>query len=176
MVEILPNWHPMLVHFSITLLFFTCVVQMFVCIRSPAERHPIHYVMKWLVALGIVSVIAAVSSGFYAYQSLELDGPAHKEMMMHRNYALGSMCVFLSGAIIYAFFSSSLRSLACLCFILAFLLVAITGFHGGELVFRHGLGVMPQTKTESPPGSVVPQHFQMPQETESEAEPQFSDK
>ncbi|CAM3684057.1 hypothetical protein VA7868_04255 [Vibrio aerogenes CECT 7868] len=145
MIEILPNWHPMLIHFAISLLFFTGAAQIFICIRSPGEQHPIHFVMKWLVVGGAISVIAAVGSGFHAYESLSLDGPAQAEMMMHRNYALGTTCVFLAGAIIYLFFSSSLRSLACLCFILALLLVTITGFHGGELVFRHGLGVMPQT-------------------------------
>jgi len=75
-------------------------------------------------------------------------------MTDHRNWAVTTAAVFLSGAILY-FVRPSLRgSLVGVLMIASASLVAITGFKGGEVVYRYGLGVMslPQVSEASKNG------------------------
>jgi ketosteroid isomerase-like protein len=97
---------------------------------------------KWLVILAFLSVLLTIGSGLQAYYSVNHDGPSHLAMTDHRNWAFATGGVYILAMLIY-FFNAKLRqSLAGILFVTAFVLVSVTAFKGGELVYRHGLGVM----------------------------------
>ena len=143
MVEIIPNWHPMLVNFTVTLLIITGVLQLINWLsRSDSERTTILVVQKWMVLVSSLSVIATVATGLYAYYTVAHDTPSHVAMTNHRNWALTTTAIFLAGAVLYFALPRLRQTLAGTCFVAALVLVSITGYKGGELVYRHGLGVM----------------------------------
>ena len=89
-----------------------------------------------------MAVIATLATGLNAYYTVNHDTPSHVAMTDHRNWAFVTAAVFLIGAALFRLRPAWRQSVSGACFFIALLLVTVTGFKGGELVFRHGLGVM----------------------------------
>ncbi|MCZ6829199.1 MAG: DUF2231 domain-containing protein, partial [Gammaproteobacteria bacterium] len=143
MIEIVPNWHPLFVHFTVTLLAIAGVLQLILWLtREKAGWTLLVAAQKWLILISSVAVIATVATGLYAYYTVDHDTPSHVAMTDHRNWAFVTAAVFLIGAALFRFRPAWRQSVSGSCFVLALLLVTVTGFKGGELVYRHGLGVM----------------------------------
>ena len=89
MIEIIPNWHPMLVHFTVGLLSLS--VFLHVLARLPLSsslRGEWRIVAEWLLWLGGVFALATAVTGWLAYNSVEHDDVSHAAMTTHRNWAL----------------------------------------------------------------------------------------
>lgn len=73
-IEIIPNWHPILVHFTIALLSVSVVL--FIA-ESFVRKHPLHIqlvtVARWNLWLGAVAAIAP------SLQDLTLSTPCRTE-------------------------------------------------------------------------------------------------
>jgi len=146
MIEILPNWHPVFVHFTIALLSMSVVF--FLIQAFLPEKHrwqvPVSTLSKANLWLGTGFAIITAIAGWFAYNSVSHDTPSHAAMTDHRNWALATLAVF----IILAFWSALFRhqKKAPTLFVIAILiaggLLASTGWHGAEAVYRYGLGVM----------------------------------
>lgn len=142
MIEIIPNWHPIFVHFTVALLIICGIFQAILwSLPSKASITAIS-AQKWLVLLGAVAVLATVGTGLQAYYSVNHDTPSHLAMTDHRNWALATSAVFLIGAALFYIFPRRRQSIAGIFFVAALILVSITAYKGGDLVYRHGLGVM----------------------------------
>lgn len=153
MVDIIPNWHPLLVHFTISFVVLTGALQLLAWFRPALDRNAAFEVtLKWLVVLSALAVIATVLAGLSAYNSVAHDTPSHLAMTDHRNWGLVTAITFLLGATLFFILPASRRFLAGSCFIGALLLVSVTGYKGGELVYRYGLGVMSLPQVESSDG------------------------
>lgn len=146
MPEIIPNWHPLVVHFAIGLL--STSVALFVLGRVLVQ-HPLGPsltgVARWNLALGTAAALGAVATGWQAYNTVAHDGPSHANMTVHLRWALGTLAAFLLAAAI-AWFDRR-RPAGASAVLLALLLpagaaLAVTGWYGAENVYRHGLGVM----------------------------------
>ena len=146
MIEIIPNWHSVFVHFPIA--FATASVFFFVAARllkgKTLAAQCLHTGRWMLRAAAIFACIAAVF-GWLAFNSVEHDEAGHLVMALHRNWALGA----LGALILLAVWDLSFRRTAkpptsefLILLIGGWLLVASAAWHGGELVYRHGLGVM----------------------------------
>jgi uncharacterized membrane protein len=143
--DILPNWHPIFVHFTIalfgisTLLFFVAR-----CIRSEEWSRFLTRAAHLNLLLGAVLTFGTVGAGLYAYYTVAHDGPSHRAMTDHRNWALVAACVWW----LLALWSLAVvRNGVAACSFLGALLVAagilaVAGFKGGEAVYRYGVGVM----------------------------------
>ena len=89
MINILPNWHPILVHFTIALYTTSFLLYFFVLISperswtSPCLTTA--YVNLWL---GGIFTILTVIAGFYAFSTIDHPKVAHEPMQIHRNWAL----------------------------------------------------------------------------------------
>ncbi len=143
MIEIIPNWHPVFVHFTVTFLIITGVLQLMIWFFSKeTDQNTLAQVRKWLVLIGSIIVIVTVATGLQAYNTVVHDSISHIAMTEHRNWALVTAAVFLTGAALFYILPGRRESIAGGFFIAAFLLVLVTGYKGGELVYRHGLGVM----------------------------------
>ncbi|MAU40067.1 MAG: hypothetical protein CMF31_00425 [Kordiimonas sp.] len=141
-IEIIPNWHPIFVHFSVALLSVSGV--MFLA-STLLKKEQLFVVARWNLWLGVAITIGTVAAGFYAYNTVAHDGPSHAAMTDHRNWALGAASLF---ALLAVWSLAKHRTadkaspLFIACILIATGLLAVTGFKGGEAVYRHGLGVM----------------------------------
>lgn len=153
MIEIIPNWHPLFVHFTVALLSLSVL---FFILEKPL--HETEYGDNFLVFaryclwLGVLISFITVLAGWDAYNTVDHDTPSHEAMTAHRNVALITFGLFIAAAIWLAA-SSALRECASWIFI-GFLLIAtgmliVTGNKGAELVYQFGLGVESLPKKEA---------------------------
>ncbi len=141
-MEIIPNWHPLFVHFTVSLLLLAGALQIIVWFRKPTPDSALRHALKWLLVTASVAVVATVATGLQAYYSVNHDTPSHLAMTDHRNWALATAAVFLLAVAIFLWKPGLRNGVAGTGLLLAAVLVSVTGLKGGELVYRHGLGVM----------------------------------
>ena len=94
-VEIIPNWHPIFVHFTVAL--FSTATGLFVLGTVAGKKEwsktvlTAAHINLWLGALATIATIAA---GLYAYNTVNHDAPSHLAMTDHRNWAFGTAALF----------------------------------------------------------------------------------
>ncbi len=143
MIEIIPNLHPIFVHFTVAILTINGVLQLLLWLfKDKAKSENILFTQKWLVSLGVFAVLTTLASGLFAYFSVSHDSPSHLAMTDHRNWAMVTAAISLLGAAFYFMLPNNRQLLAGSCFVVSLLLVSVTAFKGGEVVYRYGLGVM----------------------------------
>ena len=151
MIHIIPNWHPVFVHFPIA---FATAAAVLIIVGVLFKNRPWAVqclTMGRLLLLGaaIFACVAAVF-GWFAYNSVLHDEAGRLAMTIHRNWALASLVALL---VLAAWVARTWRSLEApsygFLFLLAamWLLIATAAWHGGEAVYRHGLGVMALPET-----------------------------
>jgi uncharacterized membrane protein len=146
MVEIIPNWHPIFVHFTVALVFLSGAL--FVLSRLVTNwRLEDQWLATayWSLWIGALISVGTVIAGWYAFNSVEHDTVAHEAMIEHRNLALVTFIVIAIMAIwsLVQYVKEQSPSLVFLgCMVLSVATIGSTAWHGGELVYRHGLGVM----------------------------------
>ncbi len=146
MIEIIPNWHPVFVHFPI--VFTSASIFFFVAanlLKDKTLAAQCLLTSKWMLwAAAIFACIAAVF-GWVAFNSVEHDEAGHLAMIVHRNWALGALgaLILLTALGVWSRRFAAKPSYGFLILLIgAWLLVISTAWHGAELVYRHGLGVM----------------------------------
>ena len=154
--QVIPNFHPIVVHFPIALT----IIAFLLSITAYARRsHPItvqlaaagHFTL-WLAAIGAA---AAVLFGWLAFNSVNHDDAGHAAMLLHRAWAIPTaIClILLASWDAWKYRVNELISVPML-FVLFLLAqsIAVTGWLGGEVVYRHGIGVL------SLPSSEISEH------------------
>ena len=147
MITILPNWHPIFVHFTIGLLG-TAVVFYFasaLLAKDHKWKQQWQHMANWSLWSGCVITIGTVFAGWYAYNTVAHDEAAHAAMTLHRDWALATASLFLLLGLAAANIvkkNKTPRYLFLYVTAIAGVMLLITGFLGGETVYRHGLGVM----------------------------------
>ena len=152
MIEIIPNWHPVFVHFTVALIsvaaFFYCAGCFF---HNKRWGNEMTIAGRWCLWTGTLAAIATVAAGFIAYYTVAHDAPSHNAMVIHRNWALATLSmigvVFIWSLLNYLKDATAKLSF-CLGMLLTFMFVLITAWHGAELVYRYGLGVSSLPKIE----------------------------
>jgi len=146
MIEILPNWHPIFVHFTVSLL--SLAVFLFLVARLIGNR-PIQnqwlIVARWNLWIGTGFALITVIAGWMASNSVAHDTLSHAVMEKHRTLAFSTIAVLLplAGWAWWIQYKSKVLSIPFLGFALLLLgLLTLTAWQGGELVYRYGVGVM----------------------------------
>ncbi len=152
MLTILPNWHPLFVHFTVALLIVATAMHVLShFVSNSGLRNQLTIVARWNLWIGVGFTLITVALGWYAYYTVDHDTPSHLAMTIHRNWAMATLVAFL-GIAAWEFnlhrhgkgkgwlFTSLLVGAASL--------VLVTAWHGGELVYRYGLGVMSMPKPD----------------------------
>ena len=155
MIEIIPNWHPMLVHFTIALLAIATLLFVVTAVAGRGRPMPgIEATANWNLWLGAALTALTIAAGLQAAGSVNHDDAAHLAMENHKFWALGTASLFMLLALWNALRVRRKQNVG-LAF-MALMLVALTGLagtglRGADLVYRHGLGVMslPQVASES---------------------------
>ncbi len=151
MIEIIPNWHPIFVHFTVALLSLAAglfVVTPF--IKSPLKEQWI-IVARWTLWFGAGITIITGLTGLYAYNTVDHDSPSHLAMTEHRNWAIVTISLFLALAawsIVWVRKNKTLGTAFVVCIAIAGAVLGSTAWHGGEVVYRYGIGVMSLPKVE----------------------------
>jgi len=146
MFEVIPNLHPPLVHFPIALIAVAAIFLLVARSRSAgAKAGQWAIVGHWALWLSALSAIAAVLSGWQAFATVNHDDAGHLAMEAHRAWALPTTVVLvIVAAIDWGQSRADQPASWSVTIIVAFLLgaVAVTGWLGGETVYRHGIGVV----------------------------------
>lgn len=141
-IEIIPNWHPIFVHFTVGLLSISALLY---CAGMLLRKPNLLIVARWNLWIGATVTIGTVLAGFYAYNTVAHDGPSHAAMTDHKNWALVTASIFgvlALWSIIKHRGAKTVHLIFVVLILIASGLLAVTGFKGGEVVYRHGMGVM----------------------------------
>ena len=143
MIEIIPNWHPIMVHFSVALLLTSTALLAWSLFRGRTSADQTAVVSGRLVLwIGLVAAILTVAAGLQAYYSVGHDGPSHAAMTDHRNWGFGVLAAFLvAGVLSWTRRKSSLPVRDVVLLLASSGILLVTAYKGGELVYRYGLGV-----------------------------------
>jgi uncharacterized membrane protein len=140
-------WHPFIVHLPLVALVLAVAFDILAAWRSAARWRDAASLLWWL---GLAGATAAVITGLLAYNRVDHSDPAHEVMTLHRNLALASSAVLIACAL-WRWRRPFSRAAAALGVVGA-LGLGIVGYLGGEMVYRHGLGisteVLQQVRTE----------------------------
>lgn len=158
-IEIIPNLHPIFVHFTVALLIISTALFVIAKILKGRSESKVllnaAYVNLWI---GSLVTIATVAMGLYAYYTVQHDSPSHAAMTDHRNWAFITSAVFIL-PLILSIINYRKKEHYNFSFI-AILIVAsglllTTAYKGGEVVYRYGIGVisLPQTQGDGGHGS-----------------------
>jgi len=146
MIEITPNLHPVFVHYTVALYSLSAIFYVaYYLIKADKIRSEITIVANWCLWAGAVFTVATVATGWNAYNTVIHDDPSHLAMTDHRNWALVTALLFMGVAIkqYIASRQGKFRSTAVsIVLLVGLVLLSVTAWKGGELVYRHGLGVM----------------------------------
>lgn len=152
MFEIIPNWHPIFVHFTVAL--FSLAVGLFVVapFLKPPLQEQWRIVARWALWFGAGFTVITGLTGLYAYNTVAHDTPSHAAMTDHRNWAIAAITLFLALAVWSAVRVRRQQALGAVfvgAMVVAGGVLAATAWRGGEVVYRYGLGVMSLPQAES---------------------------
>ena len=156
MIEILPNWHPIFVHFTVALLIVAAALHVLSHFISNTNlKNQLSTTASWNLWIGIGVTVLTVAMGWVAFNTVNHDEPSHLAMIEHRNWAMATFAVLLGIAAweIYLYRHRKGKGwLFTALLVIAASLLMSTAWHGGELVYRHGLGVMSMPKPDGAAG------------------------
>jgi len=155
MPEIIPNVHPIFVHFTVALLSISVglfLILLLLQARLPTNLYTqLHTVARWNLWFGAAITLMTGLAGLYAYNTVAHDTPSHLAMTDHRNWAIATIILFTGLAIWSIVRTRAMkphgRSFVFVMVIAGAVLLS-TAWHGGEVVYRYGLGVMSLPKAE----------------------------
>jgi uncharacterized membrane protein len=146
MIDIVPNWHPVLVHFTVALLIVAPLL-FFAATWLPTEsaaRLRLLAAARCNLLLGFLITLGTIAAGWYAASTVIHDDTAHAAMLTHRNLALITVAAYTPFVLWTLTRSHTGRSHGLMFAVLLLLPAAsltLTAWRGGELVYVHGLGV-----------------------------------
>jgi len=145
MPEIIPNFHPLFVHFTVALFMLSVGLFVVTPFMKPRLREQWQTVARWALWFGAGLTVITGLTGLDAYNTVAHDAPSHAAMTDHRNWAIATMALFLgltAWSIIRVRRKQALGTVFIVAMVIAGGLLASTAWRGGELVYRYGLGVM----------------------------------
>jgi len=155
MFTIIPNWHPIFVHFTVGLLSLAVILfAVTPFVKSPLKEQWIT-VSRWTLWFGAGFMVITGLTGWDAYNTVAHDTPSHLAMTEHRNWAIATISLFLAltaWSIHWIRNNKSLGTAFMVSMLIAGSVLASTAWHGGEVVYRYGLGVMSLPKAEGGDG------------------------
>lgn len=130
------SWHPVMVHLPLVGLVVAVTFDLLAARHRSVRWRDAATVLWWV---GLLGAAAAIATGLLAYNRVEHSDLAHEEMVLHRNLALTTIAVLVITSL-WRWKRPYSRGAALLGLIGAMVLGWV-GYLGGDLVYRHGLGI-----------------------------------
>ena len=136
--------HPMLIPFPLALWTTSFVVDvLFYFLRHPT----LLIVSKFMIAAGCLGALAAAIPGIIDWLSIN-NGDVKKVANWHARLNITALVVFAISLFLrmgsYSHFVGRKLTIPFLLSLVGVILIAISGWLGGELVFRYGMGTTPR--------------------------------
>ncbi|MHB8603614.1 MAG: DUF2231 domain-containing protein [Thermoplasmatota archaeon] len=136
--------HPMIVVFPTAMFPLLVVLDIVELVGLTASGAGLGAAGFWVAAVGLVGTLAAISIGIVDLAAIPDEARAHRTAFIHfavglaiaAAYAVATVARFPGGPV------SPSASLLLVIDIVGALLVTVQGFLGGELVFKHHIGVL----------------------------------
>jgi len=144
-MTLIPNWHPLVVHFAVALLLTSVGFHLFQALLPKEHRwqSSLSLLARSNLWLGTVFAIITALAGWYAYNTVTHDAPSHAAMTEHRNWALVTIPGFIVLSVYSMFSKAQKMNMIFMLVLLVFAgLLSKTAWLGGEAVYRYGLGVI----------------------------------
>jgi uncharacterized membrane protein len=144
-VSALPGWHPLIVHFPLALVMTASPMLIAArLVRREALAAACAIVGTWNLCLGAAAAIFALASGVAALLDLQVGAAARQAISLHMKWAMLTTLLLVLLAVWRGAGNAqgSRPSWAfILCLLAATASLAMTGYRGGENVYRYGVGV-----------------------------------
>ncbi|MHB8483777.1 MAG: DUF2231 domain-containing protein [Nitrospiria bacterium] len=142
MIRSIVDLHPMLVHFPIGLFFTSVFFDLAYRFSGNIDFKKTAY---YLLILGVVSGIFAGGAGIYIEDRIEDTGVSEKHVDDHKDFAI-AMIVCFTLLLAYRFYkknqiSDKAFNLYLVLSLAGLVLLSLTGFYGGKLVYEDGAAV-----------------------------------
>lgn len=149
MIEIIPNWHPIFVHYTAALISISFIFYLLAYLfrwNSQYQRSSeFELVGQWVLwACGLITIGTALA-GIYAFLTVRHDEVSHMVMVTHRNWAVPTATLIIVTtlwSIIRRYRKKTISFFFLLVLFIIQIMVVITAWYGSELVYRYGVGVM----------------------------------
>ena len=137
-MELFPqhSWHPMVIHFPLVALLLAVALDLLGAWSGSSRWRRTATLLWWV---GLLGAGAAIGTGLIAYNRVDHSELAHVQMNLHRNLALAVVALLIATAI-WRWRRPSSRVAAFTGVLGAIGLLGV-GYLGGDLVFRHIVGV-----------------------------------
>lgn len=148
------NLHPVVVHFSIALMLASVLFDLVGLSFQPSSFH------RGAVLLLVLGVICSIGSGLSGDLAAGRLSPADQSLSVvgaHQKYGTATVWFSVLLLLLRMFliatrrFAGILRGLYLVLGLVTALLLSVTGYFGGSLVFEHGIGVKQKVVSPSPP-------------------------
>ena len=148
MIDIIPNWHPVFVHFTLALLPAAALLYAASALTSrSAWSAPLLGAARVNLWMGMLMTLITLLAGLYAMaHSVHTDVQSAAAHAHRRAAVITSIawCVLALWDARAARSAHRPRALFVLLVVAAVVPLAATGWLGAELVYRHAVGVLPQ--------------------------------
>ncbi len=145
-MSIVPAWHPMIVHFPLALVVTaTAAFAAAGVLRHAKRAAALSLVGTWNLLVGSAAAVLALGSGLVALIGQSLTPAAHVAVALHAKWAMFSVCALLVLAVwrgAGAPFDARPSWPFVVVLLLATAALIVTGYLGGENVYRYGVGVV----------------------------------
>jgi uncharacterized membrane protein len=145
-MTLLPGWHPLVVHFPLALVVTATPLLLAArLVRRESYVAALATVGTWNLCLGAVAALLALATGLAAVIGLHLGVAAHQAITVHVKWAIFTTLALVLLAV-WRGAGSAQASRPSWIFMVVLLaataaLIA-TGYHGGQNVYRYGIGVL----------------------------------
>lgn len=156
MISIVPNWHPIFVHFALAL---PVTATLLLTLARAAHDRPLStgavQAAKWMLGVGIAALWLSVGTGMQAYLSEPMSAAAQHAVRVHQYWGWGTAALFsMAPALWQGAHPKRVALPLLLCCWAGTMSATVTGWLGAENVYRHGVGVDPQAVLDNQPGYV----------------------
>lgn len=138
-----PNIHPVLVHFSYALIVCAAIMFFFAAVFPSGKRAGgLKSAADWMLAIGVLAVVATIAAGFQAFYSVDHDAPSHSAMLVHRKWALiTGVAILILAVWRWQSRKDAPTKMFGVAMLVSALIISTTALLGGRLVYEYGLGV-----------------------------------
>jgi uncharacterized membrane protein len=145
-MNILPGWHPIVVHFPLALVIVAALLFAAArVLRRESYAATLATVGTWNLCLGALAALLALATGLAAVIGLHVGPAAHLAISLHVKWAIFTTLALVLLAV-WRGAGSAQESRPSWIFMVVLLAATgaliVTGYRGGQNVYRYGVGVV----------------------------------